>query len=463
MFNNFSDRVLKTFDSLLSRGVLTEDDVSVAMRQIRVALLEADVPLSIAKEFVEEVKKKAIGEKLLKSIKPGDLVVKIVHDTLVELLSFNLKDDDFDLILNKKNPSIILMVGLQGSGKTTTAAKIANLLKNKKKKVLLSSLDTSRPAAMEQLRQLSHDIDVKCMDNNPQEQADYLIKKTFDEGKSSLADVIIFDTAGRTNIDEDQLKELKNIYGLTNPCETLLVADSMIGQESVNVAKSFSDYVELTGVVLTRVDGDAKGGAALSMASTTGKPIKFLGIGEKVNEIEVFSAKRLAGRILDMGDVVGMVEKAEQEFDEKEAEIMANKLAKGNFDLEDFKKQLHQMQKLGGIKGILSMLPGVRKAKKALENSNLEDKTFLRMSAIICSMTKKEKKNPKIINGSRKKRIANGSGVDIQDVNRLLKQFKNMQIMMKKMNKHGISGLEKMMGNSLGGNSLENIYSNLKR
>ena len=463
MFNNFSDRVLKTFDSLLSRGVLTEDDVSVAMRQIRVALLEADVPLSIAKEFVEEVKKKAIGEKLLKSIKPGDLVVKIVHDTLVELLSFNLKDDDFDLILNKKNPSIILMVGLQGSGKTTTAAKIANLLKNKKKKVLLSSLDTSRPAAMEQLRQLSHDIDVKCMDNNPQEQADYLIKKTFDEGKSSLADVIIFDTAGRTNIDEDQLKELKNIYGLTNPCETLLVADSMIGQESVNVAKSFSDYVELTGVVLTRVDGDAKGGAALSMASTTGKPIKFLGIGEKVNEIEVFSAKRLAGRILDMGDVVGMVEKAEQEFDEKEAEIMANKLAKGNFDLEDFKKQLHQMQKLGGIKGILSMLPGVRKAKKALENSNLEDKTFLRMSAIICSMTKKEKANPKIINGSRKKRIANGSGVDIQDVNRLLKQFKNMQIMMKKMNKHGISGLEKMMGNSLGGNSLENIYSNLKR
>ena len=416
MFNNFSDRVLKTFDSLLSRGVLTEDDVSVAMRQIRVALLEADVPLSIAKEFVEEVKKKAIGEKLLKSIKPGDLVVKIVHDTLVELLSFNLKDDDFDLILNKKNPSIILMVGLQGSGKTTTAAKIANLLKNKKKKVLLSSLDTSRPAAMEQLRQLSHDIDVKCMDNNPQEQADYLIKKTFDEGKSSLADVIIFDTAGRTNIDEDQLKELKNIYGLTNPCETLLVADSMIGQESVNVAKSFSDYVELTGVVLTRVDGDAKGGAALSMASTTGKPIKFLGIGEKVNEIEVFSAKRLAGRILDMGDVVGMVEKAEQEFDEKEAEIMANKLAKGNFDLEDFKKQLHQMQKLGGIKGILSMLPGVRKAKKALENSNLEDKTFLRMSAIICSMTKKEKKNPKIINGSRKKRIANGSGVDIQRI-----------------------------------------------
>ncbi len=462
MFNNFSERVLKTFDGLLSRGVLTEDDVNLALREIRVALLEADVPLTIAKDFIDNVKQKAVGEKLLKSIKPGDLVVKIVHDTLVDLLSFNLKEDDFKLILNK-NPSIILMVGLQGSGKTTTAAKIANLLKNKKKKVLLSSLDVSRPAAIDQLIQLSKTIDVKCMNNNPKEEVDNLIKNTLDEAKKSLVDVVIFDTAGRTNIDEELLIELKNVYKLTNPSETLLVADSMIGQESVNVAKSFSDYVDLTGVVLTRVDGDSKGGAALSMASTTGKPIKFLGVGEKINELEEFSSKRLAGRILDMGDIVGIVEKAEQEFDEKEAEIMAKKLAKGNFDLDDFKKQLTQMQKLGGIKGVLSMLPGIRKAKKALENSNLEDKTFLRMSAIICSMTKKEKKNPKIINGSRKKRIANGSGVDIQDVNRLLKQFKNMQIMMKKMNKHGISGLEKMMGNSLGGNSLENIYSNLKR
>jgi signal recognition particle subunit SRP54 len=301
------------------------------------------------------------------------------------------------------------------------------------------------------------------MKNDPKEEVSELIKKTFNSAKATSTEVIIFDTAGRTNIDEGLLNELKNIYQLTNPTETLLVTDAMIGQESVNVAKSFSNYVDLTGVILTRVDGDSKGGAALSMASTTGKPIKFLGVGEKINQIEAFSAKRIAGRILDMGDIVGMVEKAEQEFDEKEAEAMANKLAKGSFDLEDFKKQIYQMQKLGGIKGILSMLPGVRKAKKALENSNLEDKTFLRMSAIICSMTKKEKKNPKIINGSRKKRIANGSGVDIQDVNRLLKQFKNMQIMMKKMNKHGMSGLEKMMGNNLASNSLENIYSKIKR
>ena len=462
MFSNFSDRVLKTFDGLLSRGVLTENDVNSAMREIRVALLEADVPLNIAKDFVEKVKKKAVGEKLLKSVKPGDLVVKIVHDTLVELLSFNLKDEDFDLLLNK-SPSIILMVGLQGSGKTTTAAKLANLLKLKKKKVLLSSLDISRPAAIEQLNQLSQGISVDYMNNDPNKKVSELIEKTMEQAKALSTDVIIFDTAGRTNIDEALLNELRSIFKLTKPTESLLVTDAMIGQESINVAKAFSEYVDITGVVLTRIDGDAKGGVALSMASTTGKPIKFLGVGEKVEQIEVFSAKRIAGRILDMGDIVGMVEKAEQEFDEKEAEVMANKLAKGNFDLEDFKKQIYQMQKLGGIKGILSMLPGVRKAKKALENSNLEDKTFLRMCAIISSMTKKEKKNPKIINGSRKKRIANGSGVDIQDVNRLLKQFKNMQIMMKKMNKHGMSGIEKMMGDNFNSSSLESIYSNLKR
>ena len=290
-----------------------------------------------------------------------------------------------------------------------------------------------------------------------------LIKNTFEEAKKNVSDVIIFDTSGRTNVDEKLLQELKDIKNLTMPAETLLVTDAMIGQESINVAKAFLEYVDITGTILTRVDGDSKGGAALSMTKTIGKPIKYLGVGEKIHEIEVFSAKRLADRILDMGDIVGIVEKAEQEFDEKEAEAMAEKMSKGSFDLDDFSKQLQQMKKMGGIKGILSLMPGVRKAKKALEKSNLEDKTFLRMSAIINSMTKKEKRNPKIINGSRKKRIANGSGVDIQDVNRLLKQFKNMQIMMKKMSKHGMSGLEKMMGDNLSSNSLENIYSNLKR
>ena len=462
MFNNLSDRILKTFDGLLGKGVLTEDDVNNAMREIRVALLEADVPLKIAKDFVETIKTEAVGEKLLKSIKPGDLVVKIVHESLIKLLSCNLEESDFELAI-KKVPAVILMVGLQGSGKTTTAAKLANLLKNKKKKVMVSSLDISRPAAIEQLNKLANTIQVDFMQNSSENKISELIKNTFEEAKKNVCDVIIFDTSGRTNIDDKLLQELKDIKSLAMPTETLLVTDAMIGQESINVAKAFMEYVDITGTILTRVDGDSKGGAALSMTKTTGKPIKYLGVGEKIHEIEAFSAKRLADRILDMGDIVGIVEKAEQEFDEKEAEAMAEKMSKGSFDLDDFSKQLQQMKKMGGIKGILSLMPGVRKAKKALEKSNLEDKTFLRMSAIINSMTKKEKRNPKIINGSRKKRIANGSGVDIQDVNRLLKQFKNMQIMMKKMSKHGMSGLEKMMGDNLSSNSLENIYSNLKR
>ena len=462
MFNNLSDRILKTFDGLLGKGVLTEDDVNIAMREIRVALLEADVPLKIAKDFVETIKKEAVGEKLLKSIKPGDLVVKIVHESLIKLLSCNLEESDFELAI-KKAPSVILMIGLQGSGKTTTAAKLANLLKQKKKKVMVSSLDISRPAAIEQLNKLANTINVDFMDNSSDEKIGKLIKNTFEEAKKNVSDVIIFDTSGRTNVDEKLLQELKDIKNLTMPAETLLVTDAMIGQESINVAKAFLEYVDITGTILTRVDGDSKGGAALSMTKTIGKPIKYLGVGEKIHEIEVFSAKRLADRILDMGDIVGIVEKAEQEFDEKEAEAMAEKMSKGSFDLDDFSKQLQQMKKMGGIKGILSLMPGVRKAKKALEKSNLEDKTFLRMSAIINSMTRKEKRNSKIINGSRKKRIAKGSGVDIQDVNRLLKQFKNMQIMMKKMSKHGMSGLEKMMGDNLSSNSLENIYSNLKR
>ena len=276
-------------------------------------------------------------------------------------------------------------------------------------------------------------------------------------------DIIIFDTAGRTTVDETLMEEIKIIQEITDPSEILLVADSMIGQESVNVAKSFQNYVNLTGIILTRVDGDSKGGAALSMTVSTGKPIKFLGVGEKISNLEKFSADRVADRILDMGDIVGIVEKAEKEIDEKEAEKMANKLSKGNFDLEDFQKQLAQMKKLGGIKGILSIMPGVRKAKEAIEKSNLEDKTFVRMGAIISSMTKKEKINPSIINGSRKKRIAFGSGVEIQDVNRLLKQFKNMQDMMKKMSKYGMDGMEKMLSNNMGTNNLGNMLNNLKR
>lgn len=462
MFGNFTDKILNTFDALTGKGLLTEEDVSKALREIRVAMLEADVPLTVAKDFVQKIKEEAVGEKVLKSIKPGDMVVKIVRNCLVDLLGKNLSSDVFDLSF-KSSPSVFLLLGLQGSGKTTTAGKLSFLLQNDKKRVLLSSLDIYRPAAIEQLNQLAKSIEVDYMENSSNEEIEVLIKNTFSKAKKMAHDVIIFDTAGRTTVDETLMNEIKKIQKVTNPNETLLIADSMIGQESVNVAKAFQNYVDLTGIILTRVDGDSRGGAALSMTVSTGKPIKFLGVGEKISNLEKFSPERVADRILDMGDIVGIVEKAEKEINEEEAEKLAKKLSKGNFDLEDFQKQLAQMKKLGGIKGILSLMPGVRKAKEAIEKSNLEDKTFLRMGAIISSMTKREKINPSIINGSRKKRIASGSGVEIQDVNRLLKQFKNMQAMMKKMSKYGMDGMEKMLSNNMGTNNLGNMLQNLKR
>jgi len=462
MFGNFTDRILNTFDSLTGKGLLNEEDVSKALREIRIAMLEADVPLDIAKDFVENIKDKAVGEKILKSIKPGDMVVKIVRDSLADLLGKNLPADTFSLSF-RGAPCTFLLIGLQGSGKTTTAGKLSFMLKNDKKRVLLSSLDIYRPAAIDQLNQIARSVEIDYMDNDASDSINTLIDNSFKKAKQMSHDVVIFDTAGRTTLDEKLMNEIKNIQGLVKPSETLLVADSMIGQESVNIAKSFQSYVELTGVILTRVDGDSKGGAALSMTVSTGKPIKFLGVGEKISNIEKFSADRVADRILDMGDIVGIVEKAEKEFNQEEAENLAKKLSKGSFDLNDFQKQLLQMKKLGGIKGILSLMPGVRKAKEALNNTNLEDKTFIRMAAIISSMTNNEKANPSIINGSRKKRIAFGSGVDIQDVNKLLKQFKNMQLMMKKISKHGMDGMEKMLSNNMGTNNLGNMLNNLRR
>ena len=432
MFSNFSDRVLKTFDGLLSRGVLTENDVNSAMREIRVALLEADVPLNIAKDFVEKVKKKAVGEKLLKSVKPGDLVVKIVHDTLVELLSFNLKDEDFDLLLNK-SPSIILMVGLQGSGKTTTAAKLANLLKLKKKKVLLSSLDISRPAAIEQLNQLSQGISVDYMDNNSNKKVSELIEKTMEQAKVLSTDVIIFDTAGRTQIDLPMMSEIKQIKDITKPAETILVADSLTGQIAVNVAKEFDTAVSLSGIILTRVDGDARGGAALSMKHVTGKPIKYIGVGEKITDLELFHPDRLANRILGMGDVVTLVEKAQQDLSEEKIKETEDELKKGIFTMDSYLSQLRQMKKMGGMEGVMSMLPGVNKMKAKMDQANIDEKMLVENEAIILSMTKNERENPKIISGSRRKRISKGAGVDVSKINKLLKQFKMMSDMMKKM------------------------------
>ncbi len=459
MFEGLSGRLLKVFDGLSSRGVLSENDVTNALREIRIALLEADVALPVVKSFIENIKEEAVGEKILKSIKPGEVVVKIVYDRLVKLLG---SDEDAEIKLSKP-PATLLLVGLQGSGKTTTAGKIALKLKREKKKVLLCSLDIRRPAAMEQLQQLAKSIDTPVLSFTENEKISSIITRALKEAKESICDLIIFDTAGRTTLNEELMQEIQDIYNLSKPSEVLLVADSMTGQDSVNIAKSFSEKINLTGIVLTRIDGDSRGGAALSMRQITGKPIKFLGVGEKLQELEVFSATRVANRILDMGDIVGIVEKAEQAFDEEESKRIAKKLSKGDFDLEDFRKQLDQMKKMGGMKGIMSMLPGIKKAKKMIDSSNFDDKSFLSMEAIISSMTIKEKKNTKIINGSRKKRIASGSGTKIQEVNRLLKQFKGMQTMMKKMRGAGGSKMFDMLGGNLGGSfDRTNLLSKIK-
>ena len=446
MFESLSGRLLKVFDGLSSRGVLNENDVNNALREIRIALLEADVALSVVKNFIENIREEAVGEKILKSIKPGEVVVKIVYDKLVDLLG---SEEDSEIKFTRP-PSTMLLLGLQGSGKTTTAGKIALKLKKEKKKILLCSLDIRRPAAMEQLQQLAKSIDVPILPFNIDESITSIIGRAIKEAKEVMYDLVIFDTAGRTTLNEDLMIEIQDIYDLSKPSEVLLVVDSMTGQDSVNIAKSFSERVDLTGIVLTRIDGDSRGGAALSMRETTKKPIKYLGVGEKLQDLEIFSAQRVANRILDMGDIVGIVEKAEQAFDEEESKMMAKKLSKGDFNLEDFRKQLNQMKKMGGMKGIMAMLPGIKKAKKMIDSSNFEDKSFLSMEAIISSMTNIEKQNTKIIGGSRKKRIARGSGTQIQEVNRLLKQFKGMQKMMKKMKGPGGSKIFDMLGGNLG-------------
>ena len=432
MFKNLSERLTGIFEKIKSKGALKENDVEETLREVRIAFLEADVSLSVVKEFLEKAKKKAVGSKLIKSISPGQLVIKIVNDTLVEILGH--KEDPINL--KSIPPVVILMIGLQGSGKTTTSAKIANRLKIKdKKKVLMASLDVQRPAAQEQLATLGKQIEVSTVNIVASQKPIDIAKRSLDQAKKECFDVLILDTAGRLQIDNQLMEEVASVNKLTNPNEVLLVSDAMIGQESVNVAKEFNDKLKLTGIVLTRLDGDARGGAALSMKSVTGCPIKLIGTGEKMDALEIFYPDRIANRILGMGDVVSLVEEASATVKKEDAEKLDKKIKKGEFSLEDLAKQLNQMKKIGGLKEILSKLPGASKIQDQMDKANIDDKLIVKQQAIISSMTVEERENYKILHALRKRRIASGSGTTIQEVNKLLKQYHTMLKMMKKYGK----------------------------
>jgi len=458
VFESLSEKLNTVFSKLRGRGLLTEAEVDSAMREIRIALLEADVALPVIKTFIEKVKSQAIGQEVLRSITPTQMVVKIVHDCLIEILGGSA-DDKNQLIqqepLNfaQRPPISYMMVGLQGSGKTTSTGKLAKYITEKySKKVLLVSLDVYRPAAQQQLETLAKQIDVPSLEIVEGEMPLQIAKRALDQAKLKGIDIVLFDTAGRLHIDDQLMTELVNLSDLIQPLETILVADAMTGQDSVNIANHFKERLNLTGLILTRVDGDTRGGAALSMRSLTGCPIKFLGVGERVGELEVFQPSRIADRILDMGDVVGLVEKVSQSFDQAEAEKMAQKMQKGQFDLDDMVKHLEQMMKMGGITGIMGLLPGMGKLKEKVQELGVGDKTIKRQIAIVQSMTKKERKNPSILNAARRRRIATGCGQTVADVNRLLKQFQQMQAMMKQMGKSGGKGfMRSLMGGGMNG------------
>jgi signal recognition particle subunit SRP54 len=439
MFESLSNRLNDVFDRLRRHGALSEDDVNAALREIRIALLEADVALPVVKDFVNAVREKAVGQDVLRSVTPAQMVVKVVHDHLVETLG-GIEAEPLDL--EAPPPVVVMMVGLQGSGKTTTAAKLARLLRlRQRKKVLLASLDVQRPAAQEQLAVLGRQVEVTSLPIVAGERPVAISRRALDTGRREGYDVVILDTAGRLHIDEPLMLEVAAVRDATEPHETLLVADAMTGQDAVNVAKAFAERVGITGIVLTRVDGDARGGAALSMRQVTGRPIKFMGTGEKIDAIEPFHAERVAGRILGMGDVVSLVEKAAETVDREEAEKLARKLQKGGFDLDDLAQQLKQLRKMGGMGGVMGMLPGINKVKKQLEEAKIDDGMIKRQEAILSSMTKDERRNPKLLNASRRRRIASGSGTSVPEINRLLKQYQDMATMMKKMNKLGKKGL----------------------
>ncbi len=432
MFENLTSKFEEIFSSLKKAPSLNEKQVDEGLRKIRQALLEADVALPVVKELIKNIKIKAIGQEIIRSTTPGQMIIKVVFDEIVKILG----DAKFDLNLNAVPPACLLLVGLQGSGKTTTAAKLAKYLeKNNKKKSLMVSLDVYRPAAQEQLNILGEKNSIQTLPIVKDQLPIDIAKRALNAASLSGADIIIFDTAGRTQIDLSMMNEIKEIKSLVNPIETILVADSLTGQVAVNLAQEFKKAVELTGIVLTRIDGDGRGGAALSMKFSTNTPIKFLGTGEKVDQLDIFYPDRIANRILGMGDVVSLVEKAAQDIDEEKIKETEENLRAGSFSMEDYLSQLRQMKKMGGMEGVLSMLPGVSKIKKQMDNANIDENIIKTNEAIILSMTKEERINPKIINGARKKRISSGSGVDTATVNKLLKQFKMMTNMMKKMSK----------------------------
>ena len=439
MFEALSDKLSGVFDRLRTRGALNEADVTEALREVRLALLDADVALPVVRDFVTKVRERAIGAEVLGSVTPGQQVVKIVNDVMIEALG---GEGAVPINLNAAAPVPILMVGLQGSGKTTTSGKLALRFKDRQRsKVLLASLDTQRPAAQLQLQQLAVQAGVPSLPIVPGETPVQIASRAMDTGRREGFDIVILDTAGRLSIDEELMEEVRQVRAVTNPAETLLVVDAMTGQDAVNTAKAFNDALSISGIVLTRMDGDARGGAALSMRAITGAPIKLIGVGEKQDALEEFHPERVAGRILGMGDIVGLVERASETLDQAEAEKLAAKMMKGKFDLEDYASQLRQIGKMGSISSILGMIPGASKIASQLEGKDLDTKIFKRQAAIISSMTKKERQQPDIIKANRKKRIAAGSGTSVQDVNKLLKQFDDMSQMMKKMSKLGQKGL----------------------
>ena len=457
MFENLTDRLTKTLRNITGQGRLTEDNIKDTLREVRMALLEADVALPVIKDFINEVKTKALGTEVSTALNPGQEFIKIVFDELKSVMG----EENSSLDLNSQPPSVILMAGLQGAGKTTSTAKLALFLKERqKKKVMLVSTDVYRPAAIEQLKTLARDVGVEFFASSTEENPVDIANKALKQAKLSFMDVLIVDTAGRLHVDEDMMKEIKELHAAVNPIETLFVVDAMTGQDAANTAKAFSEALPLTGVILTKIDGDARGGAALSVRRITGKPIKFLGAGEKIEALEPFHPDRMASRILDMGDVLTLVEELQRKVDTKKAEKMAEKFKKGKgFDLEDFREQIGQLRNMGGMMGMLDKLPGINSIPDEIKDK-MNDKEIYRKEAIINSMTPKERRKPEIIKGSRKKRIAEGSGVDISEVNKLLKEFDQMQKMMKQFgSKNGKLG--RRARKQLAGMNLEQLQNSI--
>ncbi len=446
MFESLGEKLGNVFGRLRGKGALNAEDVDAVAREIRIALLEADVALPVVKDFIEKVRERAVGQEVIKSVTPAQQVVKIVHDALVELLGSEKKD-----LVFSTPPCAYLMVGLQGSGKTTSTAKIAKFLQDKqRKKVLMASLDVNRPAAQEQLRQLGEQTGIATLPVIEGQKPVDIAKRAMETGRKEGYDVVMLDTAGRLAIDEELMSEAAEIRKATNPVEIMLVADAMTGQDAVNTARAFDEKVGLTSIMLTRVDGDARGGAALSMRAVTGKPIKLIGVGEKWDAIEAFAPDRIAGRILGMGDIVSLVEKASETVDQEKARELAKKFKKGRFDFNDLLNQLQQMKKMGGMGALMKMMPGMGKMAGQLDEMGVDDTMLKRQEAIILSMTKKERENPDLLNASRRKRIAAGSGTSVQEINRLVKQQQQMQTVMKRMRKMGMGKMMGMMKGMMG-------------